>query len=82
MQTLNLLLVLVLIVCAIMVVRSRDLIAAVVIFAAYGAVMAVLWLLLRAPDVAITEAAIGTGINTVMFLAVISRTKPSKEESR
>ncbi len=74
MQILNLVLILFLIACALTVARCRDLVAAVVVFAAYSSVMVVLWLLLRAPDVAITEAAIGAGINTVMFLAVISRT--------
>lgn len=86
-QILNLVLVLFLVACALAVARSRDLIAAVVIFAAYSSVMVVLWLLLRAPDVAITEAAIGAGINTVMFLAVVSRTRRSsprrsEEQSR
>jgi len=37
-------------------------------------VMSLLWLLLRAPDVAMTEAAIGAGITTILFVAVISRT--------
>ncbi|MFW6368551.1 MAG: hydrogenase subunit MbhD domain-containing protein [Spirochaetota bacterium] len=73
MQIVNGLLVLFLVMCALAVAGSRDLLASVVIFAAYSAVMAVLWLLLRAPDVAITEAAIGAGVNTVVFTAVVSR---------
>jgi uncharacterized MnhB-related membrane protein len=51
------------------------LLGAVIIFAAYSLVMAVLWLLLRSPDVAMTEAAIGAGVTTIMFIAVISRTR-------
>jgi len=64
-----------LILCAIAVERTRDLLSAVIIFAAYSLVMAVLWLLLRSPDVAMTEAAIGAGVTTIMFIAVISRTR-------
>ncbi|MDW7671732.1 MAG: hydrogenase subunit MbhD domain-containing protein [Bacillota bacterium] len=75
MQLLNVILVVFLILCAIAVERTRDLLSAVIIFAAYSLVMAVLWLLLRSPDVAMTEAAIGAGVTTIMFVAVISRTR-------
>ncbi len=75
MQLLNVILVVFLIFCAIAVERTRDLLSAVIIFAAYSLVMAVLWLLLRSPDVAMTEAAIGAGVTTIMFIAVISRTR-------
>ena len=73
MQVLNVILVLFLAVCALAVAASKNLISAVILFAAYSSVMSVLWLLLFAPDVAMTEAAIGVGVNTVMFVAVISR---------
>lgn len=75
MQIFNVILVVFLIVCAIAVERTKDLLGAVIIFTAYSLVMAVLWLLLRAPDVAMTEAAIGAGITTILFVAVISRTR-------
>lgn len=72
-QMINVILVLFLVVCALAIAGSRDLISAIVLFAAYSAVMSVLWLLLFAPDVAMTEAAIGVGVNSVMFVAVIGR---------
>jgi energy-converting hydrogenase B subunit D len=75
MQLLNFILIVFLILCAIAVERTRDLLSAVIIFAAYSVIMAVLWLLLRSPDVAMTEAAIGAGVTTIMFIAVISRTR-------
>lgn len=71
----NVILVIFLIICAIAVERTNDLLAAVVIFASYSLVMSVLWLLLSAPDIALTEAAIGAGVTTILFLVVISRTK-------
>ena len=37
--------------------------------------MSVLWLVLKTPDVALTEAAIGAGVTTILFIAVISRTE-------
>jgi energy-converting hydrogenase B subunit D len=71
----NVLLVLFLIVCAIAVERTDDLLGSVILFAAYSLVMAVLWLMLAAPDIALTEAAIGAGVTTMLFLTVISRTR-------
>ncbi|RQD67415.1 MAG: DUF4040 domain-containing protein [Tindallia sp. MSAO_Bac2] len=75
MQLLNVILIVFLIACAIAVEKTRDLLSAVIIFASYSLIMAVLWLLLRSPDVAMTEAAIGAGVTTIMFIAVISRTR-------
>jgi len=71
----NLIMVIFLIVCALAVERTDDLLGAVIIFAAYSLIMAILWLLLAAPDIALTEAAIGAGVTTILFLTVISRTR-------
>ena len=75
MQIVNVILIIFLIVAAIAVERTKDLLGAVIIFTAYSLVMALLWLLLLAPDVAMTEAAIGAGITTILFVVVISRTR-------
>lgn len=73
MQLLNVILIIFLVSCAIAVERTKDLLGAIIIFSTYSLAMAVLWLLLKAPDVAMTEAAIGAGVTTVLFIAVISR---------
>lgn len=75
MVVLNVILVIFLIVCAIAVEKTKDLLGAIIIFDAYSLVMAVLWLLLKAPDIALTEAAIGAGVTTILFVGVISRTR-------
>ncbi|MFW5894411.1 MAG: hydrogenase subunit MbhD domain-containing protein [Bacillota bacterium] len=75
MIVLNALLIVFLIVCAIAVERTKDLLSAVIIFSAYSLMMSVLWLILKTPDVALTEAAIGAGITSILFIAVISRTE-------
>jgi len=72
---LDMLLLLFLIVCAISVARTRDLLSAVVIFAAYSLIMAVVWQQLEAPDIAITEAAIGAGVTSLLLIATISKTR-------
>ncbi|MGV8146089.1 MAG: hydrogenase subunit MbhD domain-containing protein [Alkaliphilus sp.] len=75
MQIFNVILIIFLITCAIAVERTKDLLAAVIIFASYSFFMALLWLLLRAPDIALTEAAIGAGVTTILFVGVISKTR-------
>jgi multicomponent Na+:H+ antiporter subunit B len=69
-------------VAAVGVVRTRNLLAAVMLMSVYSLLMAVAYLVLGAPDVAITEAAIGAGIGTVLFLAALLLTgeeeKPAK----
>ncbi len=60
-----------LLVCAIAVNFTRHLLPTVIIYAAFGTMLSVIWLLLRAPDLAITEAAVGVGIDTILFLLAL-----------
>ena len=52
----------------------RDVLAATVVFAAYSLGVALLWLALQAPDVALTEAAVGAGVTASLFLVAIVKT--------
>lgn len=60
-----------LVVCALGACLSGRLITTVVIFMCYSLIMSLLWMLLQAPDLAITEAAVGAGITTVLFFLVL-----------
>ncbi|MBQ3625871.1 MAG: DUF4040 domain-containing protein [Synergistaceae bacterium] len=62
-----------LIVCAIAVSISRSLLNSVIIFMSYTLVMAVIWILLQAPDLAITEAAVGAGVTSTLFYLALKR---------
>ncbi|MBQ9564968.1 MAG: DUF4040 domain-containing protein [Synergistaceae bacterium] len=62
-----------LIVCALAVSISRSLMNSVIIFMSYSLVMAVIWALLQAPDLAITEAAVGAGVTSVLFFLALRR---------
>lgn len=59
---------------ALATVLLEDILASIVAFAAYSLGLALVWVVLRAPDVALTEAAIGAGVSTVLFLLTITRT--------
>ncbi|MFV1986044.1 MAG: DUF4040 domain-containing protein [Gemmatimonadota bacterium] len=59
---------------AIAVVRMRELFAAVMLMGIYSFLGASWMLLLDAPDVAFTEAAVGAGISTILVLATLALT--------
>ena len=67
-----------LIVIALAVSYVRDLLYAAILLGAYSVTMALIWLLMSAPDLAITEAAAGIGMTTLM-IAVISKTGREEE---
>ena len=55
--------------------RAVDIIAghAVLIQMGYSTIMAVIWLLLESPDLAITEAAVGAGVTGILFFITLRR---------
>lgn len=63
----------ILFVCAIAVTVSKDLLNSVLIFMAFSLIMSVIWIILESPDLAITEAAVGAGVTTVLFLATLKK---------
>ena len=68
-----------LVVCGIAVLLVKDLMSSIMIFSVYSLMMAIEWCRLNAVDVAITEAAVGAGISTVLFLVILGRTKSVDE---
>ena len=62
-----------LVVCALGTVCTRNLLASIVVFMAFSAVMSVVWLVLESPDLAITEAAVGAGVDTILFIVTLKR---------
>lgn len=62
------LLVLALLTTAVAVLASRNLFRAVVMFIAFGLLMALAWVRLQALDIALAEAAIGAGLSGVLLL--------------
>lgn len=57
------------------IVRARDLISVVVLLAIYSFLMASVMIVLDAVDVAMTEAAVGAGVSTVLMLGTLYLTK-------
>ena len=59
---------------ALAVAALRDVLSAIIAFAAYSLGLALIWVFLQAPDVALTEAAIGAGVTSLLFLLTITKT--------
>ena len=78
MITLEILLLAFLVFCALAVVLARNLVACVIIFLSYSSVMAILWLLLKSPELAITEAAVGAGVTSLLFFLALRRVNALK----
>lgn len=62
-----------LVVCAISVSLSKNLLNSILIFMSYSLIMSVIWILLESPDLAITEAAVGAGITSILFFITLKK---------
>jgi multicomponent Na+:H+ antiporter subunit B len=69
-----------LVITALAVVQTRNLVVAVMLLGIFSLLLAVNFFLLDAADVALTEAAVGAGISTVLFLGALALT--SEHEHR
>ena len=64
------------------IIKLRNLFSVVILSTIYSFLMATLLLILDAVDVALTEAAVGAGISTVLMLTVLYYTKVSEEKPK
>ena len=62
-----------LLVCAVSVSFSRNLLNSVLIYMSFSLIMSIVWVTLESPDLAITEAAVGAGITSLLFFATLKR---------
>ncbi|HBB60421.1 MAG TPA: sodium:proton antiporter [Lachnospiraceae bacterium] len=58
---------------AIFVVCTKKLLSACLIFMAQSLIMVLIWIILQAPDLAITEAAVGSGVSSLLFFLALRR---------
>lgn len=82
MQIVSLVLMCFLIVCALCASLSKSLFNSVLIYMGFGVIMSVIWLILQAPNLGVTEAAIGVGVNSVLFFLTLRRLNVLKGEKK
>jgi uncharacterized MnhB-related membrane protein len=63
---------------AIVAVQNRKLIVAIIAAGVVSLFASVFYLLMAAPDVAMTEAAIGSGLSTIIFFYVLNKIKKDR----
>ena len=71
-----------LIVCAISVSFSNNILNSVLIFMSYSLVMSIIWILLESPDLAITEAAVGAGVTSILFFVTLKKIEAIRKETK
>ena len=68
------------IVAAILAIQLDDMVAAIVSAGVVSLFASIVYLLLSSPDVAMTEAAIGSGLTTVIFLYALSKVRRNEKD--
>jgi len=81
MRTFEIFLLIGLIVCAISVSFTKRMLTAIVIYMSYSLIMSVIWVILQSPDLAITEAAVGAGVTSILFFVTLKKINGFEKES-
>ncbi|GAB6144331.1 Na(+)/H(+) antiporter subunit B [Desulfocicer niacini] len=71
---LELIILLLVIVCAVAAITVRDLLSAALLLGAYSFLLCLIWAVMGAVDVAFTEATVGAGVSTVFCVAAVFHT--------
>lgn len=62
-----------LVICAVAVSFHKNILNSILIFMAYSLVMSIIWIILESPDLAITEAAVGAGVTSLLFFVTLKK---------
>lgn len=73
MGVLQIVLLIFIVVCAVSVSLSKNLLTSLVIFMGQSLAMCIIWILLESPDLAITEAAVGAGITSLLLFVTLKK---------
>lgn len=69
----------ILVACAIATAFMKKLLTAVAVYMSFSLIMSVVWALLQAPDLAITEAAVGAGVTSILYFVTLDKIKRIEE---
>ena len=70
-----------LLVCGVASCLAKNLLVALIIFMAYSVIMSLVWILLQAPDLAITEAAVGAGISSILLFITLKKLRDIRKKA-
>ena len=70
-----------LLLCGLSAVLTKNLLVCLFIFMAYSVLMSVVWAMLQAPDLAITEAAVGVGISGILLFVTLKKLQTLRKKA-
>ena len=70
-----------LVVCGVCTCVTKNLLVSLIIFMAYSVLMSIIWALLEAPDLAITEAAVGAGVSSILMFLTLKKLRDLKRKA-
>ena len=82
MDFLSFLLLAFILICAVAVCVTRNLMVSIIIFMSQSVAMSIIWILLESPDLAITEAAVGAGVTSLLFFVTLKKIHAIEGENR
>ena len=82
MDFLSFLLLAFILICALAVCITRNLMVSIIIFMSQSVAMSIIWMLLESPDLAITEAAVGAGVTSLLFFVTLKKIHAREGENR
>lgn len=82
MQILEIILLILVVICGISTCLNKNLMVSLIIFMAYSVIMSIVWAMLEAPDLAITEAAVGAGISSILMFITLKTIRDIREEEK
>lgn len=82
MQAFTYILLALLVICAISVSFSKNLLNSILIFMSYSLIMSIVWIILESPDLAITEAAVGAGVTSLLFFITLKKIHAMKGDDK
>ena len=74
-------LLLMLVICGISTCVTKNLLVSLIIFMAYSVIMSIIWAMLEAPDLAITEAAVGAGVSSILMFLSLKKIRDLKRKA-
>lgn len=80
--SLNTLVIIGILISAFLAVKSEGILSSVIALGVTGAFVALEFVILHAPDVAISEAAVGAVLGTVLFVIAIRKTTKKEDDEK
>lgn len=71
-----------LVMCAIAVSITKNLLNSILIYMSYSLILSIIWVMLESPDLAITEAAVGAGVTSLLFFATLKKIQAVVKEDK